>query len=277
MAINQIYYDWQPKLSQFIKFILVISAIITIYNFFHNVSVLNINPVCVLTLFIILLGLNFLISKRGYVVTSWIGAGNRDKVDIVSVYDPVQNAPRGRIPFFKLNNKIVLVMKWNHIIGGWWSACIAINPYVSGAWCPDDLCKYKYLEFNIKGSGIEDVDTKLNVRLEDSAPNKRTETGAHNSTNWIEISAGPNWLPDLNPIRIPLDNFDWTIEAFPYNRAEPNRKNILQITFGCDSKMEDSKEWKTAMVKDIGFVRDDGTKKFIDIHVKISKIEWRRF
>jgi len=197
-----------------------------------------------------------------------MGAGNGDKISNIIVYDPVQSAPRGRIPFFYLNNKVVLAMKWKHVEGGWWAACVAINPN----WSPEDLSKYKFLEFNIKNQGKENDETKLKVRLEDVAINL-TSTGAHNSTNWTEVSAGPNWFSDSDLIRISLENLDWTKDAFPMNSAEPNRKRVLQITFGCDQKMKGSIVEKTAMIRDIGFIKVDETKTPVKFCVtKKSKV-----
>ncbi|MCU0637295.1 MAG: hypothetical protein MUE87_01535, partial [Methanothrix sp.] len=66
---------------------------------------------------------------------------------------------------------------------------------------------------------------------------------------------------------------DWIKAAFPNNSAEPNREKILQITFGCDDNKIVSKAWKTAMIRDIAFIREDGSKKFIDFRVKTSKIK----
>lgn len=264
MSMEQLYYEFKPKLRQLVFITNNIAGILTIYSHF-NMDIKN-YTIILLILFVILLVLYFLIPKRDYVDSSWIGAGDGDEVDAEEVYDPVQTAPRKRIPCFRLENKIILVMKWLHKYAGWWAACIAINPN----WRPEDLSKYEILEFNIKGSGKENDDTKLGIRLEDAELNN-LPFGAHNSTNWIEISAGPNWRSD--PIRIRLQEFDWTKEAFPNNGAEPNRKNILQITFGCDNNKVASKSWKTAMIKDIAFIKEDGSKRLIDFHVKTNKIK----
>jgi len=140
----------------------------------------------------------------------------------------------------------------------WWVASIPVKiHYPDGGWDGADLSSYRTLAFEARASGIDLLNskrTRLLVRLEDDS--SKSKSGSHRqSTDWHPNS--PTLAESFVSFELALDRWNWSATAFPGDTEPPNRKTIVQITWGQDESVPDVST--TIEIRNIRFLRRGGS------------------
>lgn len=157
-------------------------------------------------------------------------------------------ALRPLLPLRQYSGQRLLELSFQHYDGAddWWAAVVGLDSDLAdealggartrepkGEWRPRDLSKVRFLELDMRAdAGGRPV--PIQVRLEDDSLGARAGSSFHQSTSWnlraLLVGAA------FKRLRLSLDDdFRWTATAFPFNTAPPDRRRIVQITFGHDA------------------------------------------